>query len=85
MDWFDPIPSSTPLPLSHDPSLANALFSAGLKPEPVEKLRSSLDHQILELKRVLVKGGEVYWRRYVIYLNLESFRSFQGDLSDDVV
>jgi len=59
MDWFTPFPASTPLPPPYSPAL-DLLDST---PEAaLESLKSELDYQVLEMKRVLAVGGEVYYR-----------------------
>lgn len=59
MDWFDRIPPSTPLP----PAGSTALDSTVDTPEAaVEHLRSELDFEILEMRRVLKVGGHAVWR-----------------------
>ncbi|EIW71585.1 hypothetical protein TREMEDRAFT_67852 [Tremella mesenterica DSM 1558] len=59
MDWFDPIPPTTPLP----PVGAQALDQLDHSPEvALEHLRSELDFEILEMRRVLKIGGQAVWR-----------------------
>ena len=62
MDWFTPFPLSTPLPT---PSPTHTLPSEmDASPEAaLEHLKSELDYQVLEMRRVLKPGkGEVYYR-----------------------
>jgi betaine lipid synthase len=64
MDWFDPIPPSTPLP----PVGAQALDITSDTPEAaLEHLRSELDFEILEMRRVLKVGGHAVWRSAAKY------------------
>ncbi|KAK4686538.1 betaine lipid synthase, partial [Tremellales sp. Uapishka_1] len=59
MDWFDPISPSTPLPSSP----LQAMDQYDHSPEAaLELLKSELDYEILEMKRVLRKGGVAVWR-----------------------
>lgn len=60
LDWFDPIPEDTPLPSAFDepPHVA----SAKSPEEEYEQLKSELDYEILEMKRVLRVGGHAIWR-----------------------
>ena len=59
MDWFDPIPPATPLP----PMGSTALDELDQSPEAaLEHLRSELDFEILEMRRVLKVGGHAVWR-----------------------
>ncbi|WVQ79348.1 hypothetical protein IAT38_001445 [Cryptococcus sp. DSM 104549] len=59
MDWFDPIPANTPLP----PTTSGALDTLDPTPEAaLEHLRSELDYEVLEMKRVLKVGGVAVWR-----------------------
>jgi hypothetical protein len=56
---FDPIPPSTPLP----PVGSTALDVLDESPEAAyEHLKSELDFEILEMKRVLKVGGHAIWR-----------------------
>lgn len=56
LDWFDPIPESHPFPRTKRPDEA-------VTPEvELEHLRSELDYEILEMKRVLQIGGHAIWR-----------------------
>lgn len=56
---FDPIPPSTPLP----PVGSTALDTLDTSPEAAyEHLRSELDFEILEMRRVLKVGGHAVWR-----------------------
>jgi betaine lipid synthase len=56
---FDPIPASTPLP----PAGTTALDTLDTSPEAaLDHLRSELDFEILEMKRVLKVGGHAIWR-----------------------
>lgn len=50
MDWFDPIPASVALP-----SLEKAR-------DEEDKSVSDLDREVVELARVIAKGGVVFWR-----------------------
>jgi betaine lipid synthase len=54
---FDPVPASQPLPERKTSESANETPEAAL-----ESLRSELDYEILEMKRVLALGGHVVWR-----------------------
>ncbi|KAG8984034.1 hypothetical protein FRB93_006827 [Tulasnella sp. JGI-2019a] len=64
LDWFDPIPPSTPLPLAG----AQALDELDDNPEAAyEHLKSELDHEILEMRRVLKSGGIAVWRSAAKY------------------
>ncbi|WOO81404.1 uncharacterized protein LOC62_03G004932 [Vanrija pseudolonga] len=64
MDWFDPIPPKTPLP----PTGSTALDELDQSPEAAyEHLRSELDFQILEMRRVLRVGGHAVWRSAAKY------------------
>lgn len=55
---FDPVPASRPLP---QPKTMND--SDDETPEvALESLKSELDYEILEMKRVLAPGGHVVWR-----------------------
>lgn len=64
MDWFDRIPPSTPLP----PAGSKALDATVNSPEAaVEHLRSELDFEILEMRRVLKVGGHAVWRSAAKY------------------
>lgn len=64
MDWFDRIPPKTPLP----PAGSTALDAAADSPEAaVEHLRSELDFEILEMRRVLKVGGHAVWRSAAKY------------------
>lgn len=55
---FDPIPPSTPLPVDSLPS-----DNSKQTPEAaLETLRSELDYEILEMRRVLAVGGHAVWR-----------------------
>lgn len=56
---FDPIPPSTPLPKQG----STALNELDQSPEAaLEHLRSELDFEILEMRRVLKVGGIAVWR-----------------------
>ena len=56
---FDPIPPSTPLP----PIGTTALDALDKSPEAaLEHLRSELDFEIRETRRVLKVGGHAVWR-----------------------
>lgn len=58
MTGFDPIPASTPLPTTPLPST-----DTQQTPEAaLETLRSELDYEILEMRRVLAVGGHAVWR-----------------------
>lgn len=50
MDWFDPVPESRPAPT----------IEAARKDS--DKSISDLDREIIELSRVIRKGGCVFWR-----------------------
>ena len=50
MDWYDPVPDSQPAP-----SLEAARVDS-------DKSISDLDREIIELSRVVAKGGSVFWR-----------------------
>ena len=50
MDWYDPVPPSQPAPT----------LKAARKDS--DKSISDLDREIIELNRVIKKGGAVYWR-----------------------
>ena len=50
MDWFDPVPESRPAPT----------IEAARKDS--DKSISDLDREIIELSRVIRKGGSVFWR-----------------------
>ncbi|KAG8843241.1 hypothetical protein FRB96_004229 [Tulasnella sp. 330] len=64
LDWFDPIPKSTPLP----PTGAQALDELDESPEDAyEHLKSELDFEILEMRRVLKPGGNAVWRSAAKY------------------
>ncbi|ORY34834.1 hypothetical protein BCR39DRAFT_476586 [Naematelia encephala] len=64
MDWFDPIPDTIPLP----PYGATALDTLDPTPEAaLEHLRSELDFEILEMRRVLKVGGHAVWRSAAKY------------------
>jgi betaine lipid synthase len=55
---FDPIPPETPLPAS-----TQANDSKADTPESaLDHLRSELDYEIIEMRRVLAVGGHVVWR-----------------------
>ncbi len=58
LDWFDPVPADKPLPVT---DLAKDIF-APTPEKALEDLREELDFEILEMKRVLVKGGHAIWR-----------------------
>jgi betaine lipid synthase len=61
LDWFDPIPDSRPLPRTKRPD-------EDVTPEvELEHLRSELDYEILEMKRVLKVGGHAIWRSAAKY------------------
>lgn len=57
LDWFDPIPESTTLPTTLYHKHPDMTPEAAL-----ELLKSELDYEILEMKRVLKKGGMAVWR-----------------------
>lgn len=59
MDWFDPIPASTPLPTS---TLTTEEAKQQSPEAALESLRSELDYEILEMRRVLAVGGHAVWR-----------------------
>lgn len=82
---FDPIPASTPLP-------TNPLPSSDEKQTPeaaLETLRSELDYEILEMRRVLAIGGHAVWRsagKYPWYrqrFGLAGFRVEPIDIRQD--
>jgi betaine lipid synthase len=50
MDWYDPVPDSKPAP-----TLEAARVDS-------DKSISDLDREIIELARVIAKGGSVFWR-----------------------
>lgn len=50
MDWFDPVPETVPIP-----SLEQARNEE-------DKSVSDLDREVVELARVIAKGGQVFWR-----------------------
>lgn len=61
---FDPIPPSTPLP----PLGSRALDELDKTPEAaLEHLKSELDFEILEMRRVLKQDGCVVWRSAAKY------------------
>lgn len=61
---FDPIPPSTPLP----PYGSQALDELDHSPEAAyEHLKSELDFEILEMRRVLRVGGHAIWRSAAKY------------------
>ncbi|KAL4400723.1 hypothetical protein ACI68E_002041 [Malassezia pachydermatis] len=55
MDWFDPVDESVPLP-----SLEQARNEE-------DKTVSDLDREVVELARVIAKGGAVFWRSAAKY------------------
>jgi len=58
MSGFDPVPASRPLPR---PKITKSVGDE--TPEAaLENLKSELDYEILEMKRVLAIGGHVVWR-----------------------
>lgn len=64
LSGFDPIPPSTPLP----PTGSTALDELDASPEAAyEHLRSELDFEILEMRRVLRVGGHAVWRSAAKY------------------
>lgn len=82
---FDPIPPSTPLP--SDPDAGNGLTQT---PEAaLDSLRSELDYEILEMRRVLAVGGHAVWRsagKYPWYrqrFELAGFRVEPIDIRED--
>ena len=54
---FDPIPPETPLPRIQNTERPDETPEAAL-----DHLKSELDYEILEMKRVLRKGGLAVWR-----------------------
>lgn len=61
---FDPIPSTTPLP----PYGSKAQDESDASPEEAyEHLKSELDYEILEMRRVLRVGGHAVWRSAAKY------------------
>jgi betaine lipid synthase len=61
---FDPIPASTPLP----PPFTEAHAVVTSTPEEAyEHLRSELDYEIMEMRRVLAVGGHAVWRSAAKY------------------
>ncbi|ORX37775.1 hypothetical protein BD324DRAFT_641879 [Kockovaella imperatae] len=57
MDWFDPIPPETPMPTGRAPDESDESPE-----EAYEHLRSELDYEIVEMRRVLKSGGMAVWR-----------------------
>ncbi|WWD20259.1 hypothetical protein CI109_104735 [Kwoniella shandongensis] len=86
MDWFDPIPPSTPLPAP------TSTAQDTLDPTPelaLEHLRSELDYEILEMRRVLKIGGMAVWRSagkrpwYIQRFELAGFRVSPIDIREN--
>jgi len=57
LDWFDRIDPSKPMPEDRYKKATDASPE-----EALESLHSELDHEILEMKRVLKSGGMAVWR-----------------------
>jgi betaine lipid synthase len=57
LDWFDRIDPSKPMPLDRYQKAKDVTPE-----EALEMLHSELDHEILEMKRVLKVGGMAVWR-----------------------
>ncbi|KAK8849633.1 hypothetical protein IAR55_004968 [Kwoniella newhampshirensis] len=86
MDWFDPISPSTPLPAPTSEPRDT------LDPTPemaLEHLRSELDYEILEMRRVLKMGGMAVWRSagkkpwYIQRFELVGFKVSPIDIRED--
>lgn len=55
MDWFDPVPDERPVPNLEDAR------------NEEDKTVSDLDREIVELRRVITPGGQVFWRSAAKY------------------
>lgn len=57
LDWFDRIDPSRPMPADRYKKMTDASPE-----EALHLLHSELDHEIIEMKRVLKSGGMAVWR-----------------------
>jgi len=77
---FDPVPASQPLPKPKASDSANETPEVAL-----ESLKSELDYEILEMKRVLASGGHVVWRsagKYPWYIQRFEVAGFEVEAVD---
>lgn len=78
---FDPVPASRPLP-----NTETSVAADRDTPEAaLENLKSELDYEILEMKRVLSAGGHVVWRsagKYPWYIQRFELAGFAVEAVD---
>ncbi len=77
---FDRIPPSTPLPTKPLKSVQEV--HAGSPEAAYEELKSELDYEILEMRRVLKQGGYAIWRsagKYPWYRQRFELAGFRGE------
>lgn len=77
---FDPVPASQPLPTPKRSNDTDKTPEAAL-----DDLRSELDYEILEMKRVLAPGGHVVWRsagKYPWYIQRFELAGFEVEAVD---